>query len=167
MSQIEDSVIPYDLHTKENGRCKLDVKDGLLEFATEIPFLKTDYESIFTQNYDFLSKVKEIRNKFEHKMHGAELISIGRGNMIIFNLSYKIKAKDQWIILYAGEFLKFTKQINELFSKLQNQVASFPHQQDQTMDPYYRRLIRYDFRDFNQIYDSPLLKIVGKTLVQF
>lgn len=32
---------------------------------------------------------------------------------------------------------------------------------------YYRRITRFDFKDFNKIYDNDILRIVGKIMKKF
>ncbi len=33
--------------------------------------------------------------------------------------------------------------------------------------PYYRRLLRYTFTDFNKVYESNVLSIIGKAMFPF
>lgn len=157
-------LVPYSFN-KEKGIYVIVKRDGLLEFLSDLPFLNADYESLLEKNYDFLSKVKTIRNKFEHKIHGARLMAAGSGSGILFNMTYKLH--DGEITLNAGEIIMFTKQINGLFSKIQKEVELFAYERNEASHAYFRRLIRYDFCDFNKIYDSPVLKLVGKALFPF
>ena len=100
-------LVPYSFD-KEKDTYVIVKRDGLLEFSSELPFLSADYESLLANNYDFLSKSKTIRNKFEHKIHGARLMSAGSGSGILFDMTYRLR--DGEITLSAGEIIMFTKQ---------------------------------------------------------
>ena len=108
---------------------------------------------------------RQTKNKFEHKMHGARLMSAGSGNLILFDMTYVLL--DQTITIQSGEIISVVKQLNELFSIIQKSVESYYSGQNRVDSPYCRRLIRYDFCDFNKIYESPLLKQFGKALFPF
>lgn len=163
--QAVPRLVPYD-YDKKNQIYKINQRDGLLEFLDQIPFLLDDYESILQRHGEFLSKVKNIRNKFEHKMHGARLVAGGSvGGSVAFDMTYEVG--DQKIELNAGEIIRFTKGINCTFSKIQKLIDAFAYENKKSDHPYYRRLIRYDFCDFNKIYDSEILGIVGKSLFPF
>lgn len=157
-------LVPY-AYNKNDGKYKIVMSDGLLEFSDVMPFLKGDYKCILQENYSFLSDIKCIRNKFEHKLHGARLMASGSGSTSLFDMTYTLKEGD--ITLTANEFIKFTKHMNELFSKIQGLVDKFAYKQGEFGHPYYRRLIRYDFRDFNRIYESDLLRSFGQALFPF
>lgn len=157
-------LVPYSFNKKKDIYVIVK-RDGLLEFSSDLPFLSADYENLLEKNYDFLSKAKTIRNKFEHKIHGARLMAAGSGSGILFDMTYKLRNGE--ITLSAGEIIMFTKQINELFSKIQKEVEQFVYERGEAAHPYFRRLIRYNFCDFNKIYDSPVLKLVGKALFPF
>lgn len=157
-------LVPY-VYDKENETYIITKSDGLLEFSAELPFLKDGYDSLLEKHYEFLKKVKTIRNKFEHKMHGARLMSAGSGSLILFDMTYMLSKET--ITLQSGEIIRFVKQLNSLFSAIQQQVETYYSEKGRLDSPYCRRLIRYDFSDFNKIYDSPLLKTVGKALFPF
>ena len=163
--QAVPRLVPYD-YDKKNQIYKINRRDELLEFLDQIPFLLDDYESILQRHGEFLSKVKNIRNKFEHKMHGARLVAGGSvGGSVAFDMTYEVGV--QKIELTAGEIIRFTKDINCTFSKIQKLIDAFAYENKKSNHPYYRRLIRYDFCDFNIIYDSDILGIVGKSLFPF
>lgn len=157
-------LIPY---TAKRGadRYEIDTKDGLLEFADEIPFIEGDYKNILQQHYDLLAKIKKIRNKFEHRMHGARIVASGSGSISLFDATYKVG--DETFDLVAGELVAFAKDMNSMFSKIQKILDCFAYEQRKDDHPYYRRLIRYSFCNFNQIYESDLLRLVGKALLPF
>ena len=71
-------IIPYSFNKKTK---KLEFKDrnGLLEYQDSILYLKDDYDRILSENYGFLDKIRKIRNKYEHKMHGVKHKSSGSG----------------------------------------------------------------------------------------
>ena len=177
---VQDNDGQYEIHSKNviqaiprlipyvKNREKIEIKsdDGLLEFSGQIWNLKTNYESILNKHYSLLSKVKDIRNAFEHKMHGVRLDSAGSiSNAVAFDLTYSVKGEK--ITLTAKELIDFTKDVNCLFSNIQKMVEEYAYKNNKSDNLYYRRLVRYDYRDFNLIYDSNLLVIVGKAFFAF
>ena len=163
--QAVPRLVPYDYDVK-NQNYRINRRDGLLEFSDQLPFLLEDYEMILQRHGEFLSKVKIIRNKFEHKMHGARLVAGGSvSGSVAFDMTYEVG--DQKIELTASEIIRFTKDINCTFSRIQKLIDTFAYENGKSDYPYYRRLIRYDFCDFNKILDSDILPIVGKSLFPF
>ena len=156
-------LIPY---RRDNGVLRIDERDGLLEYSDQIEFLKADYEGILQLNYGFLLKAKDVRNKFEHKMHGVRLIAGGSvGGAVSFDMTYAIG--DQQITITSGELITLAKSLNTLFAKLQVLVDQFAYEQGKSDHPYYRRLLRYTFTDFNKVYESSVLSIIGKAMFPF
>ena len=116
-------------------------------------------------NYEFLEKIKRIRNKFEHKMHKAYIPEIGYGNSCVFDLVYN--CDDELIELHAKNFIEFAKGLNELFQKIQNSLEAQAFKENKQCYPYYRRLLRFKFLDFNSIYDSENLRVFAKAMIPF
>lgn len=157
-------LIPYK-YDKKKGKNIIEKNDGLLEFKNELPFLYDEYCAILQNNYKFLDDLKKIRNKLEHKMHGARHTGGCSGTNSLVYLTFRLK--DDEIKLYAGDFIKFTKEINSLFSKLQELVREYAITEDKEFHVYYQRLTRYNFCKFNKIYDSDLLQDFGQALFPF
>ena len=128
-------------------------------------FLRTDYEHILQYHYACLSNLKTIRNKLEHRMHGVNMNSSGSGSSCLFEMTYEVDKK--YIRITAGELIGLVKELNVLFAKIQEQVAAFAYQNDKCSYPYYRKITRFSFEDFNQIYECNLLRIFGKALLPF
>lgn len=120
-------------------------------------------------HYDFLITVKAIRNKLEHRMHGATVSSSGSGSAILFEINYKIENQGEERILRitAGALISFAKEINIMFSKIQTLVDQFAYENQKTDYAYYRRLVKYDFCNFNKLYESNLLREFGKAMLSF
>ncbi len=157
-------LIPY-AYNKASQKYEIK-KEGLLEFAADIPFLENDYVEILRRNYDFLSAIKKIRNKLEHNMHGTRLTGSGScGGLVLFDLDYKVDEEE--ITLRGEQFVRCIKQLNSLFAKIQQIIEEYATKNGKLDHPYYRRLIRYPFSDFNPIYDSNLLKSMGQALFPF
>ena len=155
-------LIPYSAGKNGNGYRIVD-RDGLLEFSEDLPFLKKDYENLLEHHMLFLKKIKTIRNKCEHKMHGADLTSAGAGTFIEFELVYH--TGQQEITVYSGEFISLMKDLNILFYKIQSTLREFVFKEEKQYHPYYQRLMRLDFADFNKIYDSDLLRVIGRSFL--
>ena len=167
---IEDipKLMPYAVN-KTTREQIISERNGLLEFSSDLPFLNTDYEKILVSNYSFLNKIRLIRNKLEHRMHGVKMRSTSNGSSFLFEVSYEVEAEGgiEEITLTAEEFIKFVKQLNDLFSKLQKNLSSYVYENDKEDSLYYEKLLRFDFSNFNKIYDSDLLRIFGRTLFPF
>jgi len=157
-------LVPYTF-IKKTAVYEITKVDGLMKFSEDIPFLGEDYESILQKHQNFLEKAKKVRNKLEHEMHGARIVAASSGTTSIFTATYEVSEIE--INLSATEIISFTKDINILFSKIQELVHISAKERLYADHPYYRRLVRYDFSDFNKIFDSGLLHIIGKALLPF
>lgn len=163
--QAVPRLVPY-VYDKGNEKYVIDSRNGLLEFSDQLPFLKDRYETILQNHLCFLTKVKKIRNKYEHKMHGARLVAGGSiSGRATFDMTYEVG--EQKIDLTADEFIRFTKDINVLFSDIQKEVDRYAFESNKSDYLYYRRLLRYDFCDFNKLFESPVLHLFGKALFPF
>ena len=155
-------LVPY---RKDGQQYKIDKNDGLMEYEQDLPFLVDGYSDLLLSNHAFLEKVKVIRTKLEHKMHVASITSSGSGNYVLLDVVYKVE--DQEYTLYAGEMIQFAKQMNELFAKIQDEVVHFVFEKGKSGSIFYRRLTKYSFLNFNKIYESDVLRLVGKSLLPF
>lgn len=157
-------LIPYKYyHDAQEYRINAD--DGLLEFSNEITFLSDDYETILEKHHDVLVKIKKIRNKIEHKMHAPTIVAAGSNSFSLLDVTYEIN--DEEFDLNIHKFIAVVKDMNAMFSKIQKEIDYFSFTQGKSEHPYYRRLIRYDFCQFNKIYESELLRTIGEMLAPF
>lgn len=83
----------------------------------------------------------------------------------MFDITYEVNGDK--ITITAGELIDFVKEINILFSKIQNLVNQYAYEHGKCDYLYYKRLVRYSFEDFNKIFESDLLRIFGKSLLPF
>lgn len=157
-------LVPY-VYDKKKHIYRIECGDGLLEFSDEMPFLQTDYQNILQNHAEFLGHIKAIRNKLEHSMHGARVIVSASGSGCWFEITYEVAKKTHQIT--SNELIAFVKELNIVFSKIQKLIDRFADEQQESSHPYYRRLVKYTFQDFNQIYESDLLRIFGKSLLPF
>lgn len=157
-------LVPY-VYDRKTSSYRLEPKDGLLEYSDEIPFLWEDYERILENHKEFLEKSKKVRNKLEHKMHGADAVATSSSTFSLFSITYEVAEEE--IELEAKEFISFMKDINVMFDKIQTLLNRFATEIEMCDHPYYCRMARYRFLDFNQIYESNLLHIFGKALLPF
>lgn len=157
-------LVPYQ-YDKKTANHKLVYTDGLLEFSSEIDFLKNDYEEIFDSNKTLLVQIKKLRNKLEHKMHGATIKASSAGSVSLFEIVYKID--DDYIDFSILDIIELIKSINLVFAKLQHAVDMFAGKNNLADRPYYWKLVRYNFSDFNNIYECDLLRTFGKAMLPF
>lgn len=166
LDMIQDipRIIPYSFNIKKQALV-LKEKDGLLEYQDSILYLKEDYEKILSDNYKFLDKIRKIRNKYEHKMHGVKHKASGSGSLSLFDYTFMIESES--IEITAGEFIKLIKLVNNLFSKIVCDISKYAYENKKEDYLYYRRITRFDFTNFNKIYDNDILRIVGKIMKKF
>lgn len=157
-------IIPYSFNKKTQTLILKD-RDGLLEYKDNISYLKEDYEKILSDNYEFLDKIRKIRNKYEHKMHGVKHKSSGSGSFSLFDYTFMVG--DESMEITAGSFIKLIKSVNNLFSKIVLDISKYSYENKKEDYLYYRRITRFDFKDFNKIYDNDILRIVGKIMKKF
>lgn len=164
MIQDVPRIIPYSFN-KTTQKLEFKERDGLLEYQDSILYLKDNYEQILSENYDFLDKIRKIRNKYEHKMHGVKYKSSGSGSLSLFDYTFMVENESTEIT--AGSFIKLIKSVNCLFSKIVYDISKFAYENQKEDYAYYRRITRFDFTDFNKIYDNEILRIVGKIMKKF
>lgn len=157
-------IIPYSFN-KKTKKLEFKDRDGLLEYQDSILYLKDDYDRILSENYDFLDKIRKIRNKYEHKMHGVKHKSSGSGSLSLFDYTFMVE--NESIEITAGAFIKLLKSVNCLFSKIVRDISKFAYENHKEDYLYYGRITRFDFTDFNKIYDNDILRIVGKIMKKF
>ena len=162
--QAVPRLVPYK-YNRDISDHAITVSDGLMEFAHELPFLKGDYEMIFLTHKEFLIKVKKIRNKLEHKLHGAKIVASSSGSVSFFAITYEVAGED--IEIEVSEIIGFVKEINTMFSKIQAEVEQFAYENKLDDHPCYWKLTRYRFSEFNKIFESNLLRTFGKALLPF
>lgn len=157
-------VIPYSFDNKKQDLV-LEDRNGLLEYQDEIQYIKQDYQNILNNYKDTLNKIRKIRNKYEHKMHDVKYQSSGTGTMSLFDIEFKVN--DEFIRVYVGELIKLIKEMNILFSKIAQEINVFAYQNKKEGYAYYERISRFDFKDFNEIYESDILRKIGKVINKF
>ena len=157
-------LIPYGFN-KSSNLYEIKSSDGLMNFSEDITFLKESYENIFQSHKDFLIKAIKIRNKLEHEIHNAKIMGTGSSPSSLFYVTYKVDKIE--VDVDANEIILFVKDLNILFSKIQAEVIKYAQEHQKTEYRYYTRITRFDFGDFNKIYESDMLSIIGKTMLPF
>ena len=158
-------LVPY-FFNKNDNKYTINPKDGLLDFSEDVPYLRADYDAILQHHYDLLESIKKVRNKFEHKMHGAQITGAGSvEGHVSFEITFTIGNEE--IEISSDAIIPFIKDINNLFSKLQKDLFQYAKDNDKQFRAYYHRLLRFDFADFNKIYTSDILYIIGGSLLPF
>lgn len=164
-------LIPYG---KKKGNLFIENNDGLIEFSDKLIYIQVEYEEILKRNYNTLLQIKDIRNQYEHKIHGAKITGTGSGTTELFDLTFHLKVRNNGVeeevdyILYSSDIIKLIKDLNNLFAIIQNQVLEFLDLDENYKEYYYyKRLSRFSFLDFNNVYDNIILKTIGKILLDF
>lgn len=157
-------LVPYSYNNKKKT-LEYDDRNGLLEFKNDIEYLSVEYDKILKENFDFLNDVRKIRNKYEHKMHGVNHISSRSGSHCLFDFSFKVAEED--IKVKAGRIIKLVKSLNILFSKIVYDISTYASANKKDDYLYYRKITRFNFTDFNDLYDSDLIRKIGKVMNNF
>lgn len=157
-------LIPY-IRNKKNQKLEIKKEDGLLEFSNELQFLDEDYNNILIQHYDLLGNIKNIRNKYEHKLHKVKIITSGNGSICLFDFEFFVEGEN--IYIHADACINLIKDLNKLFSKIVKEIKNYANANEKTGYAYYKRMQRFDFLDFNKIYDSNLIRIVGIVMNEY
>jgi len=164
-------LIPYG---KKNGNLFIEDTDGIIEFSDKLTYIKVEYENILKRNYNILLQIKDIRNKYEHKIHGAKITGTGTGTTELFDLTFHLMVRNNGIeeevdyVIYSNDIIRLIKDLNNLFAIIQNQVLEFLDLDENYKEYYYyKRLSRFSFLDFNNVYDNTILRTIGKILLDF
>ncbi len=157
-------LFPYKYDRKKK-LLALDYSGGLLEFKDAFEFLKNDFLDILKTNDELLNSIRQIRNKYEHKMHAVRIIGQGSGSLSLFDFDFVID--EIHFSLYAGSLIALLTQLNSVYLKIQREVAFFARDNGKTDYAYYRRLTRFDFDDFSKIYQDNNLRLIGKLMHTF
>lgn len=152
-------VIPFS-YKYDAERIELDEKNGLLEFSSEIKYLKNDYSNILEANRDFIETVRVIRNKYEHIMHGVKNTSSSSGSIELFRFTFDVKGKV--VSVTSDQFISTMSMLNIMFDKIVIDIKSYADINSMSEYPYYGTLYRHSFRDFNEIYESDILRVIGR-----
>lgn len=158
-------LIPYS-YNKSSNKYIINSKDGLLEFSSDIPYLLSDYNDILQKHYTLLESVKKVRNKLEHKIHGAQIVGGGSvQDHVSFEIDFSIENEE--IQISSNAIIPFIMDINDLFSKLQKDLYQYAKENEKEFRAYFHRMLRFNFADFNKIYTSNVLFIIGGSLLPF
>jgi len=116
----------------EKNRIKLKPKDGILELANNVSFIKNDFKTILKKYNDELISIKVIRNNVEHSPHRVTLCAqvSGMGSSNITLNYYKkgsdldnIKLDDLIYCHCSTLTLKnLISDLNELFKKIRKEI---------------------------------------------
>lgn len=156
-------IVPYS-YDKSSKELTLNIKDGLLEFNEDVPFLYESYKTILSKHYSFLNNIRKIRNKFEHKIHGITF-NYSAGSPTCF--SYGFNVEEEIVSLSSTDLINLFKELNILFSKTINYILESLDMPDIISHPYFKRLKRFDFIEFNNIYEDKNLNTFGKIMYGF
>lgn len=122
-------LLPLKKHKKEN-KILLDRNSGilLLKDSLDLDFIENDFSKILNDNYEFLSNLKNIRNKYEHEPHNIKWC-MTIGNEKDYKISFKYKYFNQFDLkgentytINIFEIEKIVISLNLTFIKLKNIV---------------------------------------------
>ncbi len=98
-------------------------------------------------------------------MHDAKIVGEGNGSISLFEFDFDVKGKQ--ITVSAKDLISLLIQLNCMYSKVQKDVLFYAQEKNMTEYPYYNRLSRFDFNDFEKIYADANLRLNGKLMHKF
>lgn len=165
-------VIPFGSQKGKTDVC-IQNKNGLLEFKDEVSYLEVDYKAMIEKHQDTLVRIKQIRNKSEHIMHRATVSALLWDSHHSYHFTYDFNFIDpsdngaDMVSIELDELIALVKDLNVLFSKLQNDIQTMARDMNLTDTKFYDKVSSFDFSDFNRVYDSELLGLLGKIIVGY
>jgi hypothetical protein len=141
--------------------------DGLMEFRNEITYLSQDYGNIIKRHEEILLCIRKIRNKYEHSMHRNKFVSSGSGTSFLLDMVFKVNGDE--ITIDTNQLINLVKDLNNLFDKIANELKKLIIEKHLEDSGYSRRLFRFMYSDFNEIYNLHLdyLKAIGRISKDF
>ena len=102
-------------------------------------------------------------------MQGIKHKSSGSGSVCLFDFTFEIKEDDKYkeIHVKSFEFIKLIKQLNILFSIIVKEISKFAYEENLLDSAYYRKICNFDFEKLNKLYDSELLRTIGKIMIGY
>lgn len=137
-----------------------------LNTKKDITYLKEDYNNILDSNKDFLNRVRIANNIYKHKMHRIRLQSHSSGSDGDFSVGFDIK-KVELIDMESQELKQLIKALNVLFAKIMTEVKKWMEENNKTNNHYYNKILIFDFKYFNEIYDNSLLGKIGRVMYEY
>lgn len=164
-------------YNRKTKKLELMEDNCILEYKESIKYLEEDFENILYSNYDILNKIRILRNKYEHKIQSINCHETFSGADILFYFSFRVEidGKKEKIEVQAREMIDLCISLNNLYSKIVKDIIEFKKSDnDKDKDKYIfdkydylSKISRFDFEDFNKIYNDEKLNIFGKLMLDF
>ena len=153
----------------KNNILVISSKNGLMRMENQVSYLRTDFEQLLSKHYTLIDNIKKIRNNYEHEMHNIKLVGASSGNNTSFTIELNnIKDnKDNIIRISTNQLIDIFKELNTIYSKLVQDIETETYKKKDLICPFNEKIERFDFKDFNIIYDSDICKVVGKLQYEF
>lgn len=158
-------LIPYICKKGTEDELTITDNNGLMEFSNEISFLTTDYNEIIIKHCNILNSIRKIRNKYEHKMHTIKFESSSSGSSESFCIKFNVK--DETVSIYCDELINLVKDLNILFSKIVSVIGKETLNDKHAETLFNEKLITFDYKDFNKLYECEYIKTIGKLMFKF
>lgn len=71
------------------------------------------------------------------------------------------------IMIRSYDVIKLIKQVNMLYSRMIDDMNTFAIDNKTDSHPYIHRISRIDFKAYNKVYDSDVLRSVGAVMYVF
>lgn len=169
MLEIIDNIprlIPYGFDNIKNDYT-ICPQDGLMEFSNKVPLLAKKYNEILNNHKNLLKNIKDIRNKFEHKLHDIKVTRRSGGSTNSFTIEFTIKKGSSVMDISCYDLVNLFKDLNSLFDDVSEWCGKYSMVNHNLNILYNCKYSSFHFKDFNEIYDSDLIKKIGRIMNDF
>ena len=149
---------------KKTKKIKLDKKSGIIKFKNDIDYLLDSFKKIISKHEKIIISIKAIRNKYEHSIHNLEYDSSYSGSGQYYTITFNT-GKNKYEIS-SKQLINLVKDLNNIFSKIVKTISSLRDNPEANI-LFSEKLITFDYLEFNKIFESDLLKIIGKFQYDF
>ncbi len=162
ISQNICKLIPYYMNRKDRKIHLSDKTEGIFCFNNDLLYLKDDYKKLFDKNYDTLFNIKTIRSKSEHDMHKIKFRSCYSGTMSLPEIRFNIN--EEFLNTKTEDIIKIIICLNILFDKIRNDLINIAFQCHKEDADYIETFSNFSFLTFNDIFNSAILKNIGRIM---
>jgi hypothetical protein len=151
---------------KKNGILMINNNDGLLEYGDEFEFLSRSFTSLLDEHYLLIDKLRDVRNKYQHKLHGNKHYATSSDTSSLLTIYINIDNKD--LIIECKEIISLLMDLNLIYDKLLKLIIKKYYSDNlEGKHLYYEHILGFDFLNYNKVLSMKELKIIGQIFKPF
>lgn len=141
-------LMPYTYKIKKDT-LELDESCGIMLLSEKTEFIKEKYDKIinFEPYFNILKDAWRIRNKYIHEPHNVSFVfSVGGTSTCSMSLHYK----NEYLHISSISMAPIVYYLNKIYNRVIDDIKRQVEDNQKNMkSPYYKELIKYDFRKWN------------------